>query len=198
MAAKTPRCCGKERYDMQLIAIDNGSTGSIAIGIHGNIGFWPIPAFVQQDYTKAKKIINRIDTDALCSLISAYIDRSDKSIRCIVERPLKNPMLFEASISAARAWEATLICLEDLQIGYQVIDSKEWQKEMLPSGIGSKKVYVKDKKTGEMVEVKRDSSALKKASMEAAIKLVPDLRQKIEDHGDGDSLLMLEWARRKF
>jgi hypothetical protein len=44
-------------------------------------------------------------------------------------------MRWNASVSALRCLEATQILLEALQIPYQFIDSKEWQKALLPSGL---------------------------------------------------------------
>ena len=53
----------------------------------------------------------------------------------MIERPMVNPTRFAATISAIRCLEATELLLEELRIPYQFIDSKEWQKALLPSGL---------------------------------------------------------------
>jgi hypothetical protein len=87
-----------------------------------------------------------------------------------------NPQRFKASTSALRALEATIIVLEELRLPFQYIDSKEWQKEMLPKGI-------------------KGSSELKKASLDIGNRLFPQFKDV--KHGDRDGLLMAEYCRRK-
>jgi hypothetical protein len=67
--------------------------------------------------------------------------------------------------------EATEIVLEELQIPYQFIDSKEWQKVLLPSGL--------------------KGDQLKKAALDVAKRLFP--KQEIVN---ADSLLIAEYCRR--
>ena len=78
-------------------------------------------------------------------------------------------------MTAIRCWEAMLIMLESLGISHQFIDSKEWQREMLPKGV-------------------KGSDAQKKASLDIGNRLFPQFfgfNQK-----DRDGLLIADFARR--
>ncbi|WP_461249115.1 RuvC family protein, partial [Treponema sp. R6D11] len=57
-----------------------------------------------------------------------------------------------------------------LQISYQVVDSKKWQKEFLPNIKGSKD--------------------LKKASLQRGVERFPILECEIKKHGDADGLFL--------
>ena len=153
------------------VGIDNGVSGSI--GIVASDGAYTIaasPIFNVQDYTKKKKRINRINTVELEALLKPF----GKSVTILLERPLVNPGRFMATISGVRAFEATLITVERLGLRYIYVDSKEWQKELLPSGYEDTKV----------------------ASVDAACRLFPNCTTYIKKHKDGDSILMAEWAKR--
>ena len=76
---------------------------------------------------------------------------------------------------AVRAFEATIVALEQLHIPYQYIDSKEWQKALLPKGCKGKE--------------------LKKASHDIATRLFPVITLKKNE--DADGLLIAEYAKRK-
>ena len=155
------------------IGIDNGVTGSIAVLHDGGATFIKTPIKKEQNYTKAKANITRIDSIKLIDILSSFKDNSF----AFIERPMVNPTRFQATTSALRALEATLTVIENLGIPYQYCDSKSWQKELLPKG--SEKEQLKD-----------DSKTI-------GIRLFPHLKEKIEKHGDADSLLIAEYARRK-
>ena len=159
-----------------FLACDNGVTGSISIinSIDSSSLFVKTPAKVEQSYTKKKQNISRIDWLALDDLLLQYRNRQDTIV--ILERPMTNAMRVMATISGARAFESTVCCVERAGLGYEVVDSKQWQSVMLPSG------------------VKKDQ--LKKTSADLGIRLFPHLQSIITKHGDADSLLMAEWARR--
>ena len=109
----------------------------------------------------------------------------------MIERPMVNPCRFTATVSAVRALEATLIVLEALAIPYEYIDSKEWQRELLPKGLWKAKLT----KTGRTVQ-KAESADLKFASIEVAKRLFPNAPTlKV---GDADGMLIAEYARRKY
>lgn len=157
------------------IGIDNGVSGTIGI-INDSITFYyKTPVFMVQDYTKKIKNINRIDTAKLEELLSPLKNNSF----AVLERPMVNPRQFNATLSGIRALEATLIVLERLEIPYQILDSKEWQSELLPKGTNNK----------------LDKKATKKVSLDVGNRLFP----KFKDfkHDDRDGLLMAEYARRK-
>jgi len=158
------------------IGIDNGVSGTITIMNNDIIFHFPTPVKNELSYTKTKQYINRVDTVQLKKLILKYTEK--KNSFCIIERPMINPMRFRASMSAMRSLEATLIVLEKLGIGKQYIDSKEWQRTFIPSGILKSKS--KDK-----------SVQLKKAAIDIAKRLFPSVETK-----DADSILIAEYARR--
>jgi hypothetical protein len=85
-----------------------------------------------------------------------------------------NSTRFNASLSAIRALEATLIALEESKLPYEYIDSKEWQKHLLPKGL-------------------KGSDELKKASLDIGKRLFPSLELK----KDADGVLIAEYLRRK-
>jgi hypothetical protein len=115
------------------LGIDNGVSGAVTILsdtgdiiIHINT-----PVKNCLNYTKKKAFINRVDFQKMRSILNLAGDNTF----CLIERPMVNPMRWNASVSALRCLEATQILLENFQIPYQFIDSKEWQKALLPSGL---------------------------------------------------------------
>lgn len=154
----------KYRY---IVAIDNGCTGSVSVldTEKGTSSFCKTPVFKEASYTKKPQNIHRINWGELI----ANLPKSDALV--VLERPLVNPRMFTATQSALRSLEATLIAVEYLGLDYIYMDSKEWQQEYLSSALIGKE-------------------QMKKGSKEVAIKLYPNHRTKIEQHGDGDSLLM--------
>ena len=158
------------------IGIDNGVTGTVAILIGGNnkdITFVKTPVKKEQNYTKAKANITRVDGKKLKELLSVVKDAN--YFMALIERPMVNPKRWVASVSAIRALEATQTILEDLNIPYQFIDSKEWQRELLPKG--------------------SKGDALKKDSLDIGKRLYPNVELK---HSDYDGLLIAHYCQMKF
>lgn len=155
------------------IGIDNGASGSIGIIGPDGVEFYSIPSRKEQSYTKKEKKISRIDFNSLISLVQFH-----ENTFALVERPFVNPQMFTASLSGVRSLEAVQIVLEQCRIPYQFIDSKEWQRDLLPKGV---------KGRGE----------LKAASTTIGIRLFPEYRATIEKQGDADGLLIAEYARRQ-
>ena len=157
------------------VGVDNGVSGSI--GIVGDSieqpEFFHTPIIKEQDYTKGKKIISRLDYSQFMKLLDGY---NKNDIIVIQERPLINPTKFTATISAVRCHEATLIMLEVMGLKHMFIDSKEWQKELLPKGI-------------------KGADEQKKASFDIGNRLFPQFSGF--KHKDRDGLLIAEYARRK-
>jgi len=158
------------------IGIDNGVSGTIGWSGYENgnhiFGQIKIPIFSEQNYTKTKGNISRIDFRELKCFFEVMIKKNQLSV--FLERPMVNPTRFQASISASRALETTLNVLELLDISKQYIDSKEWQKVMLPSGL-------------------KGTDQLKKASLSIGKRLFPNVPCK----PDADGILIAEYARRK-
>lgn len=177
---------------MIYLAIDNGVSGSIGWvnDICSKSGAVTMPIFSEQDYVRKKQNVTRIDVKELNLLLRRAEDDAragkmeggltviyNECIRIILERPFVNPMMFRATLSAIRAWEAVLIVLKDFAWPRIVVDSKAWQKAMLPEGV-------------------KGGPELKKASRSIGMRLFPDHSDWIKDHGDADSLLIAEYARR--
>ena len=155
-----------------FIGIDNGVSGSIGVvGDSIEPLFIKTPVKKEQDYTKAKKISTRLDYSRFMDMLKRY-DKNDISV--IMERPLVNPTRFAATASALRCHEAELIMIEIKGCRHQFIDSKEWQKVLLPKGC--------------------KGEDLKKASLDIGNRLFP----QFEDvkHPDRDGILIAEYARR--
>lgn len=164
---------------MHAIGIDNGVSGSI--GIISKDGretsFVVTPTKSEQNYTKTKKNITRIDVDALTLYLKTQLVIADNSVHVMLERPLVNPGRLQATFSALRALEATIIVLEALKIPYEYMDSKAWQKLLLPQGI-------------------KGSDELKKASHDIGCRLFPQFKTLIDKQGDADGILIAEYCRR--
>ena len=156
------------------IGTDNGATGTISFvtGV-GKGDIYHTPVKKELNYTKEAKFIHRIDHTELYKLISERIIGFNPI--AILERPMVNPRRFSATLSAVRVFEATLVVLETLGIPYCYIDSKEWQREMLPKGI-------------------KGDTELKEASLSVGNRLFPDCDSF--KHNDRDSLLIAEYYRR--
>jgi len=157
-------------FKKTFIGIDNGVTGAITILLDDNniILHEKTPVTKCLNYTKKKAFVNRVNFREFKKLLK----NAGNNTFCFIERPMVNPGRFNASVSAIRCLEATMIILEELEIPYQFIDSKEWQKELLPSGL------VKDE--------------LKQAAGTVAKRLFP--KQKVVN---ADSILIAEYCLRK-
>lgn len=157
------------------LGIDNGVSGTIAsIDSVGRVTFQKIPVKKELSYTKAKQHISRIDVPKLLKVIEDIAALTDEPMRAIIERPMVNPTRFKATTSALRALEATIIVLEAMEIPYSYIDSRIWQKQLLPSGL--------------------KGDELKSASLDIGKRLFPMVKIK---HPDCDGLLIAEYARRE-
>lgn len=155
------------------IGLDNGTSGTI--GIVGD-DIYPIivhtPTKKEQNYTKAKQNITRLDWKGFSELISQFCDYD---VIAVMERPLVNPGRFKATTTALRCFEAQLVLVESLGCRIIYVDSKDWQKEMLPKGT--------------------QGEELKKASLDIGNRLFPVYAEF--KHPDRDGLLIAEYARRK-
>lgn len=152
-----------------FIGIDNGVTGSIGIISDAGAICEPVPIRKELNYTKTKRWITRVDSQELRRILEPY------AASCVVylERPMVNPGRFQATASALRALEAVLIVLEELRIPFTFVDSKQWQRALLPSGLKKQE--------------------LKRASLSVGRRLFPSLTFD----GDADGILIAEYARRQ-
>jgi len=156
-----------------IVGIDNGVTGSIGIIYpDGTTAFLKTPVYKTRSYTQKEQFIHRVKWDDIVANLPP-----DSFV--LIERPMVNPRAFIATTSALRALEATLIALEMINAEYTYIDSKEWQSEFISSAIIG-------------------HNRMKEASKEIAIELFPCHTSIINKHGDGDGMLIAEYARRKY
>ena len=162
------------------IGIDNGVSGSIGIIHDSDYLFFKMPTKSEQNYTKAKANVTRIDVIKLDDIFQKYILNTNDSqnIVVMIERPMVNPGRFKATTSALRALEAVLVYLESRNIGINYLDSKEWQKQLLPSGLKGEE--------------------LKKASLDIGNRMFPLYSNAFEKQKDADGMLIAEHCRRKF
>lgn len=159
------------------LGIDNGVSGALgSIMEQGEAWLEPMPIRKELNYTKAKKWINRVDYPKLLACLRDLRDGCGMNQPLVLlERPMVNPGRFAATVSALRCMEATLIAIEQAGLPYQYVDSRQWQKVMLPSGL--------------------KGDELKKASLEVGRRMWPNLQ--IAKGADFDALLMAAWARRQ-
>ena len=163
-----------------FVGIDNGVSGSIGIVGTPSSVFMLTPVFKEQDYQKTSpKKVSRLNHKALENFIfnNTFEHASADEIQILLERPMVMPGRFKASASALRCHEATLIAIENMGLAYDYIDSKEWQKALLPIGV-------------------KGSAELKKASFDVGSRLFPSLAHLFAD--DADGILIAEYCRRKY
>lgn len=156
-----------------FVGIDNGVSGAIGL-INADTGEYQLirtPVTKQLNYTKAKSYINRVNAVELIKILSVV---NPATSVVLIERPMVNPSRFVATISAIRALEATQTVLEQLGLSYSFLDSKSWQKELLPSGLKGEE--------------------LKSASLDVGKKLFPNVQGK---HPDYDGILIAQYCKNK-
>lgn len=174
---------------MIFIGVDNGVSGSAGIlDEQGKAFLYPTPTKQSLNYQKTKvKHITRIDVGAFRKLLSQFRYKNgvggslttEMSCKALLERPMINPQRFEATTSALRALEATLIVLESLGIGYEYCDSKSWQKKYLPF------ISVADKKDY--------PAKLKQVSLEVGMRMYPEIDWT--GRKDADGILIAKYLK---
>lgn len=166
------------------IGIDNGSTGTIGMISSSGYVMHETPVEKRLNYTKKKQFISMLDIYAFQKIINDFMTESFSVTKqtgwllAILERPLVNPQMFTATMNAVRLMQSEITILEMMDIPYMFIDSKEWQRVMLPEGT-------------------KGTPELKLASKDVGIRLFPECRDIITKHKDADGLLIAEYARRK-
>ena len=157
---------------MKIIGLDNGTTGSLAV-YDTNLNLMALhslPIKNELSYQKKAKHITRIDFPGLCELLTR-IKGGENDIHCFMEKPFScSPRMINTAIISNRCFEAEIIALEECEIGYTVVNSKDWQKVLLPKGIAG-------------------SKELKKAALDVAKRLYPYLAEKL-NLSNADSVLI--------
>lgn len=169
-----PQRFAGEYINRFYVGIDNGVSGSIAIiKPSGEVFFDVVPTKSEQSYTKKVANITRIDGPKLTELLLFNIPE-DSQVHVKIERPMVNPKMFKTTLSAMRCLEATLTVVEMLGYPLSYIDSREWQKALLPKGVRGEE--------------------LKTASLSIGNRMFPQF--KTLKHKDRDGLLIAEYSRR--
>lgn len=168
-------------YKRAVIGIDNGTSGTIGCILveddNSTVNVLTLtPTKTEQNYTKKANNIKRLNYDAFLKLLMECKKRT-RNIMIYMERPFTGTFT-NTAILAARCFEAQLIAIEYAEIPYRIIDSKEWQKDMLPKGI-------------------KGSAALKKASADIGTRLLPSEAALIKKHGDADGFLIALWGTKQ-
>ena len=157
------------------IGIDNGVSGTLGVfSTFREPVFMKNPVVKVQDYTKAKKMISRLDAVAFYNLLNDWKKEAEEISICL-ERPMVNPGMFKASESALRCFEAMWAIIDILSLPVQFIPSTDWQKELLPHGI-------------------KGADELKKASFDIGNRLFPQFKDF--KHPDRDGLLIAYWMKK--
>lgn len=177
-----------------FIGIDNGVTGSVCVlDEDGNcMEYWPTPTFKSLNYTKAVGYSTRLKGDVLRVRLLPYIE--DATV--VIERPMINPMRWVPSVSAVRCDEATRIVLELLEAKFMYIDSKQWQKPMLPTRTPVPKLK-KDASSLEKKKHKEMKAAFALETKRLSLMIGQQLFPSVTFKKDADAALMAEWARRE-
>ena len=176
-----------------IFGLDNGSSGTIACIIPKiqTIFFQKTPALQTLDYTKQIQYISRINHIQLkkwfenCIFFLQSVQKNDIKVIVILQRPMVNPQRFKQSKSALRAYEATLIVLQLLNLDYIVIDSKQWQHYFFGKNTSQIDLKFESMKLGIEILQKYNLAQEQKINMQELMK----------KHGDADSLLMCEFAK---
>lgn len=175
-----------------FIGVDNGSAGTIGFinGERGWYGMEQMPHKTCQDYQKTATEVCRVDHAKLWEVLDSAITevRPDNpgAVKVLIERPFTAKFAFKAMMSGRRALEAVLIVLEQHDIGYEFIDSKEWQGALLPTpGV---KFDAKGKK-------RSNSPGLKRLSHQVGHRLFPVIDET--QFPDFDGLMIAEFLRRR-
>jgi len=161
------------------IGIDNGVTRS-SIGymntITGEYFYKEMPIKNGRDYTQREKNITRIVYSDLCDIFKRWLTVDKNQTFILLERPMINPERFEASIVAARAYEIVITAIEQFNIEFDTIDSRLWQKKLLPIGT-------------------KGEADLKQASFDLGLKLFPSCISTILKVQDADGLMIALYAK---
>lgn len=167
-----------EKATRVIHAMDNGVTGSMAtLFPDGTMVYQKNPTRKTRENRKHPKEINRLNYDVLLDYLRSL--PKDVPLLIATERPATTKNMI-SSISGARFSEALTLVTEQLMkerdgVRVRVVDSGEWQKPMLPSGL-----------TGE---------AKKAASLALGKTMYPDIKFPAKKGTDADAIIMAVWAK---
>ena len=117
---------------MVFIGLDNGTSGTVGC-VGSTTYFGKTPIFRHRKYTVKEQYISRIDISKLKELLVLLINGQEYKI--LLENP-KSSGGGKNKDTTSRAWEATLIALEQLGLEYETVPAVRWQKYLFPQAIG--------------------------------------------------------------
>lgn len=194
------------KFNTWVLGMDNGVSGSFALmNPAGKIVlFAHVPTYKENKWTKpkvkklksGKKVVHDqitlIDIDALQRMLVPYSSVIN-DIHCFLERPAISyaaAWSMQTSISASMSWASVVYVLKKLRIPRTDIDSREWQKILIPEAMGeNNKEYMKTLKAGDR------NKLLKEASDMNAKAIYPKFNGK--ELGDGDSINICDFGRKR-
>lgn len=174
---------------MIYVGIDNGVSGAIAYYKDDKMYVCQLPVKSVQNYTKKVEFVNKLDFVELKKIFQNILSYGQQ-IKVLWERPFCNSKMFNASLSSMLSYQTTLDVFAELQIAYDMVDSKTWQTKLLPKGI----YKITQDKNGRN-RIKADRKMLKKASIDTANRLYPYLQ--IKKDGQADAVMICEYLRQK-
>lgn len=140
--------------DRYFLGIDNGTTSTVGIikksDTETSAYSFKMPTKKTQKQTIKGGTITRIDVKVLFDVLRKHIPKG-AIVSCTMERPMVNPGRFNNTVSAVRALEAVTIVLESLKIPFEIVDSKSWQKKLLPKEAKGEQLKVESLKLGEQL-----------------------------------------------
>lgn len=148
-----------------VIAMDNGvsAEGVALFKPDGAVLYEKLPTKNELSYQKEEHHITRLDAAAFRALLKRWNAPSQQT-QVVIERPMINPARFKASISAVRCLEAELIILEEFEYPIRFIDSKQWQRVLLPDVVGSAELKKASRELGKTLypqfKIKKDADPL--------------------------------------
>lgn len=119
------------RSDIRIFALDNGTSGGYAVmDLNGRLlAAASVPVITEQDYTKMKKQITRLDVKWMLDIIENRLPDPKKAL-VVLERPYTFKG-YKQVVAAARCHEATLIAFDLANVPKEsitIIDSRAWQR----------------------------------------------------------------------
>jgi hypothetical protein len=164
-----------------FVGVDNGPTALWTIlGADGKlVAHFPVPTKTTKNYQRTvDREVTRINVHQLREMFRPYVG---KNILFAVEKPMVMPQRFQATLTAVRAFEATLVAFELMQqdgvgVSYTIANSLDWQKPMIPEALARKE-------KGKLAEKRRKK-------LLAACKKKGKTRE--------ETARILEWATKKF
>lgn len=174
---------------MIYVGIDNGVSGAIAYYKDEKMYVCELPVKSVQNYTKKVEFVNKLDFVELKKIFGNILSYGQQ-IKVLWERPFCNSKMFNASLSSMLSYQTTLDVFAELQIAYDMVDSKIWQTKLLPKGI----YKITQDKNGRN-RIKADRKMLKKASIDTANRLYPYL--EIKKDGQADAVMICEYLRQR-